>query len=162
MWQATLGRTPLDVWSDSRRDLYQTTQNTHDRKTTRHPARFEPDNPRKPQTHALYSAATGIRKYRLHKLKYNLIISRNLSWILRRVRNPTEHLVQSICLLVIQHIKKRELLILIKSNIEICFETFWIDCNWHFRFDGWYRDKSNWQSIMTRHEKKCYLAIVIQ
>jgi hypothetical protein len=108
MWQATFSRTPLDVWSDRRRSLYQTTQNTHDRQTTRHPARFEPDNPRKLQTHALYRAATGIGKYRLHRVKYNLIISRKLSLILRRVRNPTEHLVQSICLLVIQHIKKRD------------------------------------------------------
>ena len=108
MWQATLGRTPLDVWYDRRRDLYQITHNTHERQTTLHPARFESDNPRKLQTHALYRAATRIGKYRLHSLKYNLITNRKLSWILRCVWNPTEHLVQSIRLLVIQRIKKKE------------------------------------------------------
>jgi hypothetical protein len=37
----TLGRTPLDEWSARRRDLYLTTQNTHNRQTSMSPAGFE-------------------------------------------------------------------------------------------------------------------------
>ena len=36
--RTTVGRTPLDGWSARRRDLYQTTRNTHNR----HPVGFEP------------------------------------------------------------------------------------------------------------------------
>jgi hypothetical protein len=38
----TLCRTPLDKWSDRRRDLYLTTHNTHKRQTSMPPAQFEP------------------------------------------------------------------------------------------------------------------------
>ena len=36
---ATVGRTPLDGWSARRRDLYLTTQNTHNRQTSMSPAK---------------------------------------------------------------------------------------------------------------------------
>jgi hypothetical protein len=56
----TLGRTPLDEGPASRRDLYLTTHNTHNRQTFT--AGFEPTIPvsERPQTHALDRAATGI------------------------------------------------------------------------------------------------------
>jgi len=38
----TVGRTPLDVWSARRRDLYLTTHNTHNRQTSMPPVGFEP------------------------------------------------------------------------------------------------------------------------
>jgi len=38
----TVGRTPLDDWSARRRDLYLTTHNTHNRKTSMPPVGFEP------------------------------------------------------------------------------------------------------------------------
>ena len=41
----TLGRTPLDEWSARRRDLYLTTHNTHEGKTSVPPAGFEPAIP---------------------------------------------------------------------------------------------------------------------
>jgi hypothetical protein len=58
----TLGRTPLDEWSARRRDLYQTTRNTHKRQTSIPPAGFEPAIPAsyRPQTHALDRVATRI------------------------------------------------------------------------------------------------------
>jgi len=40
--RTTIGRTPLDEWSASRRDLYLTTHNTHNRQTSMPPAGFEP------------------------------------------------------------------------------------------------------------------------
>ena len=40
--RTTVGRTPLDEWSDRRRDLYLTTHNTHSRQTSMPPAGFEP------------------------------------------------------------------------------------------------------------------------
>ena len=40
--RATVGKTPLDEWSDLRRDLYLTTHNTHNRKTSMPPVGFEP------------------------------------------------------------------------------------------------------------------------
>jgi hypothetical protein len=39
---ATFGMTPLNEWSARRRDLYLTTHNTHNRKTSMHPVEFEP------------------------------------------------------------------------------------------------------------------------
>jgi hypothetical protein len=45
--QIELGRTPLDEWSARRTDLRLTTHNTHDRETTMPPAGFEPRNPSK-------------------------------------------------------------------------------------------------------------------
>jgi hypothetical protein len=58
----TLGRTPLDEWSARRRDLYLTTHNTHNRKTSMLPVGFEPAIPvsERPKTHALDRAATEI------------------------------------------------------------------------------------------------------
>jgi hypothetical protein len=57
-------RTPLDKWSARTRDLYLTTQNTHKRQTSMPLAEFEPTIPasKRPQTHALGRAATGIGK----------------------------------------------------------------------------------------------------
>jgi len=43
----TLGRTPLDKWSASHRDLYLTTHNTHNRQTSIPQAEFEPATPSK-------------------------------------------------------------------------------------------------------------------
>ena len=58
----TLGRTPLDGWSDRRRDFYLTTHNTHKKQTSKLPAGFEPVIPaiERLQTHASEGAATGI------------------------------------------------------------------------------------------------------
>jgi hypothetical protein len=39
--RATVGRTPLDVWSARRRDLYLTKHNTHKRQTSMFPAGYE-------------------------------------------------------------------------------------------------------------------------
>ena len=54
-------RTPLEDGSASRRDLYLTTHNTHNRQTSLPPAGFDPAVPgsERPQTHALDGAATG-------------------------------------------------------------------------------------------------------
>ena len=59
---ATVGRTPLDEWSARRRDLYLTTQDTHNRQTPMPPVEFEPliSASERSQTHALDDAATGI------------------------------------------------------------------------------------------------------
>jgi hypothetical protein len=58
---ATLGSTPLDGWSDRRRDLYLTTDNTDKNQTPIPPAGFEPAIPasEQPQTHALDRTTTG-------------------------------------------------------------------------------------------------------
>jgi hypothetical protein len=58
----TLGRTPLDEGPARRRDIYLTTHNTYKRQTSMPPVGFEPTIPasKRPQTHALDSAATGI------------------------------------------------------------------------------------------------------
>ena len=40
--RTTFGRTPLNEWSARRRDLYLTTQNTHNRQTSMPPVGFEP------------------------------------------------------------------------------------------------------------------------
>ena len=57
----TVGRTPLGVWSARRRDLYLTTQNTHNRQTSMPPLVFEPtiSAGERPQTYALDRAAAG-------------------------------------------------------------------------------------------------------
>jgi len=39
--RTTVGRTPLDEWSDRRRDLYLTKHNTHNRQTSMPPVGFE-------------------------------------------------------------------------------------------------------------------------
>ena len=60
--RTTVGRTPLDEWSARRRDLYLTTQNTHNRQTSMPPAGFEPTVSAgdRPQTYALDRASIGI------------------------------------------------------------------------------------------------------
>ena len=64
----TFGRTPLDEWSDRRRDLYLTTHNTHRRQTSMPLAGFETAIPasERPQTKALDRAATGIGSVRIY------------------------------------------------------------------------------------------------
>ena len=58
---STVGRTPLDEWSASHRDLYLTTHNTHNRETSMPPVGFEPtiSAGERSQTYALDRAATG-------------------------------------------------------------------------------------------------------
>jgi len=58
----TVSRTPLDEWSVRRRDLYLTTQNTHNRQTSTPPMGFEPTIPtgERPQTYALDRAASNL------------------------------------------------------------------------------------------------------
>jgi hypothetical protein len=60
--RATVGRTPLDVWSARRRDLYLITHNTHNRQTSMPPTGFEPTIAisERPLTYALDCAAAGI------------------------------------------------------------------------------------------------------
>ena len=57
----TVGRTPLDEWSARRIDLYLTTHNTHNRKTSMPPVGFEPtiSERERPQTCVLDRATTG-------------------------------------------------------------------------------------------------------
>jgi len=57
----TVSRTPLDKWSARRRDLYLTTQSTHNRQTSMPTVGFEPtiSAGERPQTYALDRAATG-------------------------------------------------------------------------------------------------------
>jgi hypothetical protein len=64
LWRSTGGRTPLDEWSSSHRDLYLTTHKTNN--TNIHAqAEFESTTPagERPQTHALDRAATGTGIY---------------------------------------------------------------------------------------------------
>ena len=58
--RSTVSRTPLDEWSARRRDLYLTTHNTHNRKTSMPPVGFEPtiSAGERPQTYALDRATT--------------------------------------------------------------------------------------------------------
>jgi hypothetical protein len=60
-WRPTVGRTRLDEWSARRRDLYQTTYNTHNRQTSMPPVGFEPPISAggRPQTYAVDRAGTG-------------------------------------------------------------------------------------------------------
>ena len=57
----TVGKTPLDLWSARRRDLYLTTHNTHTGQVSMPPVRFEPaiSEGERPQTYALDRVATG-------------------------------------------------------------------------------------------------------
>jgi hypothetical protein len=59
--RTTVGRTPLDEWSSRRRELYLTTQNTHNRQTSMPPVGLEPmiSAGERLQTYALDRAATG-------------------------------------------------------------------------------------------------------
>ena len=54
--RTTVSRTPLDEWSARRRDLYLTTHNIHNRKTSIPAVGFEPTNPvgERPQTYTLF------------------------------------------------------------------------------------------------------------
>jgi len=62
-----LSRTSLDERSALRRDLYLTTNNTHNRQRSMPPEGFEPANPasERQQTYALDRAATGIGSFLL-------------------------------------------------------------------------------------------------
>ena len=68
----TVGRTPLDEWSARRRDLYLTTRNNHNRRTSMPPVGFEPTISAgvRPQTYALDRAATGIGKLLFYRYTY--------------------------------------------------------------------------------------------
>jgi len=72
--QTTSGRTPLDEWSASRRELYLTAHNNHKRQTSTNPEGFEPTIPAnyQPQTDVLDRAATGTGTFLLavDKLKF--------------------------------------------------------------------------------------------
>jgi hypothetical protein len=59
--RTTVSRTPLDEWSDRRRDPYLTTYTTNNRQTSMPLAGFEPtiSASERPQAHALDRAATG-------------------------------------------------------------------------------------------------------
>jgi len=77
IWHITLGRTPLDEWSDRRKDLYLTTHNTHKRQTSMTPTGYEPTVParKRPQDLALDRATTGIGlvTYRVIYRKRNVL-----------------------------------------------------------------------------------------
>ena len=77
----TVGRPPLDEWSARRRDLYLTTQNTHNRQTSMSPVGFEPTISAcgRRQNYALDRAGTGTGTYMIISL-----------WILRRMRNGAD------------------------------------------------------------------------
>ena len=61
----TLVRIPLDEWSTRRRDLYLATHNIHKRHASMIPVGCEPEFPasKRPYTHALERAATGIGSF---------------------------------------------------------------------------------------------------
>ena len=73
----TLGMNPMDEESDRRRELYLTTHNTHKRQISMPPPGFEPIIPasKRPQTHALDRAATGIG----HNLRLGLLQTKHLA-----------------------------------------------------------------------------------
>jgi hypothetical protein len=68
----TVGRTPLDEGSASRRDLYLTTQTLYKRQTSMPPVGFEPTIPAsaRPQTYALDRAVAGIGSKVLSSFKF--------------------------------------------------------------------------------------------
>jgi hypothetical protein len=70
----TLSRTPLDEWSDRRRDLSLTTYNIHNREISMPSAGFEPAIPasERPQTHALDRADTGIGQMAVTVVTFSL------------------------------------------------------------------------------------------
>ena len=69
--RTTVGRTPVDEWSARRRDLYLTTHNGHNRKTSMPPVGFETtiSTGERPQTYALDRAATGTGMWRAYLCK---------------------------------------------------------------------------------------------
>ena len=60
-WRATIGRTPLDEWSNHHRGLYLTIHNTHNRQSSMPPVGCEPkiSAGERPKTNALDRTATG-------------------------------------------------------------------------------------------------------
>jgi hypothetical protein len=66
--RTTVSRTPLDEWSARRRDLYPTTHNTHNRRTSMPLVGFEPriSAGERPRTYAFDRAATGTGNYCLY------------------------------------------------------------------------------------------------
>jgi hypothetical protein len=99
----TLSRIPLDERSTRGRDLYLTTHNTQKWQTSVPPAGFEPKIPvrKRPQSHALDSAATGIGIKQVIYVSNNIHIfmqweDSSLCHCLKRCRGPTESPIQSI------------------------------------------------------------------
>ena len=80
--RTTVGRTPLDEWSVSRRYLYLTTYNKHNRQTSMPPVGFEPTilAGERPQTYALDRAATGMGMFTVALLI--IIKSSNIIYLL--------------------------------------------------------------------------------
>jgi hypothetical protein len=77
--RTTVGRTPPDVRSARRRDLYLTTHNTHKKQTSMPPVGFEPTIPAggRPQTYALNRAFTGTGSSKLLLISYLIYQSLN-------------------------------------------------------------------------------------
>ena len=75
--RTTVGRTPLDEWSARRTDLYLTTHDPHNSRTSMPPVGFEPtiSAGERPQTYALDRAATGIGRITLLRV-YNVVLLR--------------------------------------------------------------------------------------
>ena len=67
--RSTFGRTPLDEWSARRIDLYLTTHDTYNRKTSMPPVVFEPtiSAGERQQTYALDRTATGTGTFKLYR-----------------------------------------------------------------------------------------------
>ena len=81
--RTTVCRTPLDDWSARRRDLYLTTHNTQNRRTSMAPTGFEPTiwAGERPQTYALDRAATGTG------YQIQLDFTKNLNLIANNISN---------------------------------------------------------------------------
>jgi hypothetical protein len=72
----TLGRTPLDVWSSRRRDLYLTAHNTHNRHTSMPPAGFETAIPASERPQTAQPSGSAITRHiwtKSIRTSYNLI-----------------------------------------------------------------------------------------
>jgi hypothetical protein len=93
-WRTTVGRTPLDEWSARRRELYLTTHNTYNRKTSMFPAGFESTVTavQRPQIYILDRATTGTGE-RLITLQKSYVYN-----VYPRVVAPSA--VRIVCLLV--------------------------------------------------------------
>jgi len=87
--RTTVGRTPLDEWSARHRDLYLTTNNTHNTQTSRPLVGFKPtiSAGERPQTHVLDRAATGTGIFRKWQL-YNMHNTDNMYAVLVTVYVP--------------------------------------------------------------------------
>ena len=99
--RTTFSRTPLDEWSARRRDLYLTTHNTHNRKTSMPPVGFEPtiSAGEWPQTYALDRAATGTGKRYLTTSKYFFLFPQLFGWPNNITSAPKCHWYSNIYLL---------------------------------------------------------------